>query len=155
MAESPTIMSVEELSVTKSETEKSVAMNENVNVEMTESIVGGGEVPTTAESAINTGLSLANQSEHEYTSFENVSVELTESVVGGGEVPTTAESATGMGLSVEKLDELGDLADQEQERIDIVEFRMKVDEMVLSLEIIPSKVLQRKMMKFDLNLSKQ
>ena len=45
-----------------------------------------------------------------------------------------------------------DLDDQEQERVDIDEFRMKVNEMVLSLEIKPSKVLQRKMKKFDLKL---
>ena len=100
-----------------------------------------------AESATNKGLSLENQGEHESTRPENESVELTEPVVGGGEVPTTAESATSMGLSVEKpdvkdvakteTDVLTVLDDREQERVDIDEFRMKVDEMVLSLEIKP------------------
>ena len=92
----------------------------------------------------------------------DISVSVSLLVCGGGEVPTTAESTTSMRLSVDKLDDqdvakseadvVTDLDDQEQENIDIEEVRMRVDEMVLSLEMKPSKILQRRMMRFDLKL---
>ena len=48
--------------------------------------------------------------------------------------------------------ELTRLDDREQDQINIKEFRAKVDEMVLSLEIQPSRILQQRMMRFDLKL---
>ena len=68
---------------------------------------------------------------------------MTEPSVGGGEVPAMVESATSLEA---------ELSTREQEKTLIEEFRTKVDEMVLSLAINPSKVLQRKMHKFDRKL---